>query len=142
MTAKEMLMRYLYAVREAREMELQIAKLRLKYAAPSAIKYSDMPTSHDANRDLSDYAARLDELTDMLVKRYSKCIGIEIDIESRLERMPEDKQVLREILRHRYLTITDEGKLNHWENVGKAVGYTDRRVQSLHGIALLYFPTD
>ena len=80
MTAKEMLMRYLYAVREAKEMELQIAKLRLKYAAPSAIKYSDMPTSHDANHDLSDYAARLDELTDMLVKRYSKCIGIEIDI--------------------------------------------------------------
>lgn len=145
MTAKEYLLRYRDAKREANEMELKITQLRLKYAAPSAIKYSDMPTAHDSNHDLSDYAARLDELTDLLVARYSRCIGIEIDIEQRLDRMNADHpqiQVFREILRHRYLTITDKGQLNPWEEVAASVGYSDRRVKSLHGIALLYFPTD
>lgn len=142
MTAKEMLMRYLYARREANEMELKITQLRLKYAAPSAIKYNDMPTSHDANHDLSDYAAKLDELTDLLINKYQKCVGIEIDIEMRLDRMAPEHQLYREILRHRYLTITDKGRLNTWEAVADRVGYTERRVKSLHGIALLYFPTD
>ncbi len=142
MTAKEMLQQYMYAWREASEMELKITQLRLKYAAPSAIKYSDMPTAHDANHDLSDYAAKLDELTDLLVEKYQRCIGIEIDIERRLDRMPRDKQIYREILRHRYLTLTDKGRLNPWDAVGKQVGYTERRTKSLHGIALLYFPTD
>lgn len=145
MTAKEYLLRYRDAKREANEMELKITQLRLKYAAPSAIKYSDMPAAHDANHDLSDYAAKLDELTDLLVKRYSRCIGIEIDIEQRLDRMNAEHpqiQVFREILRHRYLTITDKGQLNPWEEVAASVGYSDRRVKSLHGIALLYFPVD
>ena len=145
MTAKEMLLRYRDAKREAMEMELKITQLRLKYAAPSAIKYSDMPTAHNTEHDLSDYIAKLDKLTDMLVNRYSRCIGIEIDIEQRLERMaPEHPQgqVFREILRHRYLTITDKGQLNPWEEVAAQVGYSDRRVKSLHGIALLFFPTD
>lgn len=142
LTAKEMLMRYMWAKREADEMELKITQLRLKYAAPSAIKYSDMPTAHDANHDLSEYAEKLEELNDLLIKRYQKCIGIEIDIEMRLDRMPEDKQTFREILRHRYLTITDKGRLNSWDEVAKQVGYSERRVKTLHGIALLYFPTD
>lgn len=145
MTSKEMLLRYRDARREAQEMELKITQLRLKYAAPSAIKYSDMPSSHDSNHDLSDYAVKLEKLTDMMVERYKRCIGIEIDIEMRLDRMaPEHPQgqIFREILRHRYLTITDKGQLNPWEEVAAQVGYSDRRVKSLHGIALLYFPTD
>ena len=140
-----MLLRYRDARREAQEMELKITQLRLKYAAPSAIKYSDMPSSHDSNHDLSDYAVKLEKLTDMMVERYKRCIGIEIDIEMRLDRMaPEHPQgqIFREILRHRYLTITDKGQLNPWEEVAAQVGYSDRRVKSLHGIALLYFPTD
>ena len=145
MTYKEMLLRYRDARREAQEMELKITQLRLKYAAPSAIKYSDMPSSHDSNHDLSDYAVKLEKLTDMMIERYKRCIGIEIDIEMRLDRMAPDHpqgQIFREILRHRYLTITDKGQLNPWEEVAAQVGYSDRRVKSLHGIALLYFPTD
>ena len=145
MTAKEMLLKYRDAKREANEMELKITQLRLKYAAPSAIKYSDMPTAHNSNHDLSDYAAKLDKLTDMLVERCNRCLAAEIDIEMRLERMAPDHpqgQVFREILRHRYLTITDKGQLNPWEEVAAQVGYSDRRVKSLHGIALLYFPID
>ena len=145
MTSKEMLLRYRDARREAQEMELKITQLRLKYAAPSAIKYSDMPSSHDSNHDLSDYAVKLEKLTDMMIERYKRCIGIEIDIEMRLDRMAPDHpqgQIFREILRHRYLTITDKGQLNPWEEVAAQVGYSDRRVKSLHGIALLYFPTD
>ena len=67
MTAKEMLMRYQKAKREAKDIEIRLTELRLKYAYPSAIKYSDMPTAHDSNHDLSDYASKLDELEQMLI---------------------------------------------------------------------------
>ena len=144
MRAQEILLRYQAAKREADEMELKITQLRLKYAAPSAIKYSDMPSAHDSNHDLSEYAAQLDELTDMLIERYQRCIGAEIDIEKRLDRMGFNpkRQKEREVLRHRYLTLTEKGRLNPWAAVADKIGYTEREAKRIHGNALLHFPVD
>ena len=75
MTAKEYLTRYRDAVRESREIELKIAQLSLRYKAPGAINYSDMPKAHN-NSDLSDYMAKLETLTDLLFAKYEKCLGI------------------------------------------------------------------
>ncbi len=85
MTAREYLTRYRDAVRESREIELKITQLRLRYAAPSAINYSDMPKAHN-NSDLSDYMEKLEELTELLYAKYERCLGIMIDIEMRLDR--------------------------------------------------------
>ena len=144
MTAREYLTRYRDAVREAREVELSMAKLRLRYSAPSAINYSDMPKAHNTEHDLSDYAARMEELSDILLKKYERCIGIQIDIEMRLDKMEgyKDAQVEREILRHRYTDITENGKLCPWELVADSVHYSVRTVKSRHGSALQHFPMD
>ena len=141
MTAKEYLIRYRDAVRESREIELKITQLRLRYGAPSAINYSDMPKAHNSERDLSDYMEKLEELTDTLYSKYERCLGIMVDIEMRLDQMAgPNAQLEREILRHRYTDITEDGKLSPWENVAGAVHYSDRTVRRVHGTALQHFP--
>lgn len=143
MTAKEYLTRYMDAVRESREIELKITQLRLRYGAPGAINYSDMPKAHN-NRDLSDYMAKLDSLTDLLLAKYEKCLGIMVDIEMRLDRLDAgpNTQIEREVLRHRYTDITEQGRLASWESVGAAVGFSRRTVERVHGSALQHFPMD
>lgn len=139
MTAKEYLQRYRDAYREAADIELKITQLRLKFGMPSAINYTDMPKSHD-NSDLSDYMAQLEKLTNFLFKKYEKCLGICADIELRLDKM--DNQLEREVLRHRYTYLTDEGKLTPWEDVADKVGYSRRTVERAHGNALQHFPME
>lgn len=140
MTAKTYLLRYMDACREAQDIELHMAQLKLKYAVPSAIRYTDMPTAHDSNHDLSEYAAKMDQLERMLFRKYSECIDIEVDIIMRLDKM--DDQLERQVLRHRYTDITDNGRLCPWEQVADKVGYSRRTVERVHGTALLHFPLD
>ena len=143
MTPREYLIRYRDAKREARDVELRITQLRLQYGAPAAINYSDKRTSHN-NSDLSDYMVKLDQLTDLLYSKYEKCLGIMIDIEMRLDRLEAgpNTQLEREVLRHRYTDITEQGKLSPWESVADAVGYSRRTVERVHGSALRHFPMD
>lgn len=144
MTAKEYLSRYRDAVRESREIELKITQLRLRYGAPSAINYSDMPKAHNSEHDLSDYMEKLEELNAILLGKYERCLGIMIDIEMRLDQMEEgpNTQVEREVLRHRYTDITEQGRLASWESVSECVGYSRRQVERFHGSALRHFPMD
>ena len=129
-------------MRESREIELKITQLRLRYAAPSAINYSDMPKAHN-NSDLSDYMEKLEELTELLYAKYERCLGIMVDIEMRLDQMEgPNAQLEREILRHRYTDITEDGRLSPWENVADAVHYSERTVKRAHGSALQHFPMD
>lgn len=143
MTAKEYLTRYRDAVRESREIELKITQLSLRYKAPGAISYSDMPKAHN-NSDLSDYMAKMEMLNDLLFAKYEKCLGIMVDIEMRLDRLDAgpNTQIEREVLRHRYTDITEQGRLASWESVGAAVGFSRRTVERVHGSALQHFPMD
>lgn len=132
MTAKEYLQRYQTAYREAQDTELRMAQLRLKYAAPAAIEYSDMPKAYSSEHDLSDYIVKMDELTDHLISKYTRCMGIEADILERLDMM--EKQEEREVLRMRYIDGC------RWDEIADKLHYTYRHVTRLHGTALLNFP--
>lgn len=140
MTAKEYLLRYQNAYNKAQDIEANMTQLRLKYALPSAIQYSDMPKAHNVNHDLSDYMAKMDELTNNLVQQYCVCMGIEGDILQRLDRMESSKE--SRLLRLRYTYIRDDGKLMYWEDVADRMGFTRQHVDRLHGIALLHFPME
>ena len=137
MTAKEYLLRYRDAYREAQAIEQKMTQLRLKYALPSAIQYSDMPKAHNTEHDLSDYMARMDELTDHLVSQYCKCMGIEGDILERIERIEE-----RQVLRYRYTYIDDNGKQMKWEEVADRMHVVRMTATRIHGRALQHFPVD
>ena len=138
MTAKEYLLRYRDAYREAQSIELKITQLRLKYGYPSAITYSDMPKAHNTERDLSDYIVKLDELTGHLVERYSKCVGIEGDILKRIDHMEVLEE--REVLRLRYTYIDDKGRLMRWEDVAERMHVVRMTATRIHGRALQHFP--
>lgn len=132
MTAKEYLLRYQIAYREALDADNRAQEFRLKYALPSAIQYSDMPTAHNSNRDLSDYIAQYERMVDIQIAKRMKCMGIEADILVRLDRM--EKQEERELLRYRYV----DG-LN-WQQIANRMGYGLRHVYKIHGSALQHFP--
>lgn len=132
MTAKEYLLRYHTAYREAKDTEIRMAQIRLKYSAPAAIEYSDTPKAHSFEHDLSDYIVKMDELTDHLISKYTRCMAIEADILERLDRM--EKQEEREVLRMRYI----DGK--KWEEIADRIGTVTRNVYFIHGRALRNFP--
>ena len=134
MTAKEYLLRYRTVKREIEDIDMRMAKLRLKYAAPSAIDYSDMPKAHNTEHDLSDYMAKMDELTDYLISKYTRLRGVEVDIYKRLDRMTD--QTERDILRSRYIDGMS------WEKIAVKLNYSVRNVTRLHGHALQHFPMD
>lgn len=134
MTAKEYLLQYQHIQREIEDIDRRMAQVRLKYAAPSAINYSDMPKAHNSNHDLSDYVAKMDELTDYMISKYTRLRGIEIDIYMRVDRMENQQE--RELLRHRYI----DGMT--WTQIADAMLTTERNVYFIHGRALQHFPMD
>ena len=134
MTAKEYLLQYQHIQREIEDIDRRMAQVRLKYAAPSAINYSDMPKAHNGNHDLSDYVAKMDELTDYMISKYTRLRGIEIDIYMRVDRMENQQE--RELLRYRYI----DGMT--WTQVADAMLTTERNVYFIHGRALQHFPMD
>ena len=134
MTAKEYLLQYQHIQREIEDIDRRMAQVRLKYAAPSAINYSDMPKARNSNHDLSDYVAKMDELTDYMISKYTRLRGIEIDIYMRVDRMENQQE--RELLRYRYI----DGMT--WTQVADAMLTTERNVYYIHGRALQHFPMD
>ena len=132
MTAKEYLLRYQAVKREIEDLDYRMAQLRLKYAAPSAIDYSDMPKAHNTEHDLSEYVAKMDEMTDYMISKYTRLRGIEVDIYKRVDQMQD--QTERDILRTRYI----DGLT--WDQIALKLGYSRRNVTRIHGRALLHFP--
>lgn len=134
MTAKEYLLQYKHIQREIEDIDRRMAQIRLKYAAPSAINYSDMPKAHNSNHDLSDYVAKMDELTDYMISKYTRLRGIEVDIYMKVDRMENQRE--RELLRYRYI----DGMT--WTEIADALDTTERNVYFIHGRALRHFPMD
>lgn len=134
MTAKEYLQQYRHIQREIEDIDKRMAQIRLKYAAPSAINYSDMPKAHNSEHDLSDYIVKMDELTDYMISKYTRLRGIEVDIYMRVDRMENQKE--RELLRYRYI----DGMT--WTEIADALDTTERNVYFIHGRALRHFPMD
>lgn len=132
--AKKYLLEYRKAEERAKKIEEQINELRAKYALPSAIQYSDMPKAHNTEHDLSDFMVKLDELTDYLVKAYTKCVGLKVDVLKRLDCMEKDTE--KELLWMLYIDGME------WKEVIEIMPYSERHIYRLHGLALNHFPLD
>lgn len=128
MTVKEYLRQYLTAYNEAQRIGSDIARLRIRYAYPSAIQYSDMPKAHNTEHDLSDYAAKVQLLEQDLNRKMNECIRVEVEIRQSIDQLPDDRE--RELLRLRYI----DGMT--WEAIAVVMGYALRHVHRIHGNAL------
>ena len=127
MTVKEWLSRYKTAWKEAEDVEQRLTHIRLKYARPSAIIYSDMPKAHHQS-DLSDYAAQVERYETILVSKYSKCIGIEVETYQMIDKL--DKAEERKVLREYYI----DGR--KWQDIANDIPCVLRNVHRIHGRAL------
>ena len=138
MKAVEYLLRYLTAYREVQSIERKITEVRMKYAAPSAIQYDDMPKAHNVEHDLSDYMAKVDALVNKLIAQQTKCIGIEADILDRIDMMQDSNE--RTVLRMRYTMLDKYGHLMPWYEVADRMGYSVQQVYRFRRNALKHFP--
>jgi DNA-directed RNA polymerase sigma subunit (sigma70/sigma32) len=103
MTVKEVVIwlnQYKHIQRDIQDIEMRITQLRLKYAAPSAISYSDMPKAHDSNHDLSEYAEKLEELEQMLIARHTKALGLSVQYIEALDHLSREEAY---VIRRRYM---------------------------------------
>lgn len=123
MTAREWLSRYRQAWKEAEDIELRLTQIRLKYTTAGAIQYSDMPKAH-RKTDLSDYAAEIERYEGILIAKYQKCIGIEIEIYQAIDNLKSENE--RIVLRAIYI----DGK--HYREIAEMVPCVVRSVHRYH----------
>lgn len=126
---KEYLRSYIPAVGAARRLEEEIEQLRADKMAP-ALVMDDMPHAHD-QKDLSDYAARLDELERKLIKARYERIDLYAEIFADIESLEDETE--KTVLTYRYL------RRYSWEKICVEMGYQWAQVHRIHARALKNF---
>lgn len=129
MTIKEWLKRYKKAWKEAEDVEKRLTDIRLKYSRPSAIIYSDMPKAH-RHTDLSDFMEQIEKYENILIDKYEKCLGVEVEIYMAIDKLEDESE--RRVLREYYI---DDKK---WKDIADGFPCHERTVHRIHGRALIH----
>ncbi len=118
---------YMQAKNDVFRLEMQLAELRLNKLTPSMVPDDGMPHASGIS-DLSDYAARVDELErELLQKRYRRIRAFK-KVQEAIEAMENDRE--KELLTYRYL----QGM--KWEEIAVKMGYSWQHVHKIHASAL------
>lgn len=121
---------YLRDKQAVRRIEEQLAELRLSKLYPGMSMGDGMPHGSDM-RDLSDYAAKVDELERELVrKRYDRIQSFR-NVQESIEGIEDETE--KDLLTYRYL------RGMKWEEIAVKMGYTWRHTIRVHGHALENF---
>ena len=130
MTTKEKkraLMHYSVWCARQRDIEEEIAELRLSQTSPAARIGDGMPHSHNP-KGYDDYAAKLDELERKLAASKDASVTARINIEVAIESL-KDPREKRAMDLHYIKGLT-------WSEVAEAMEYDVRHILRLHGSAL------
>lgn len=126
---KEYLRGYERAVRQMERSELRIREIRLSRICPVVVN-DGMPHASSC-RDLSSYAALLDQEERRYMKyryqRIKKCK----EITDRIERLSDEDE--KDVLLYRYI------KLLNWEDIAVKMGFSWQHVHKIHARALKNF---
>ena len=126
---KEYLKSYRRAIKREQDILDEIQRLRLDKMFPSVVN-DGMPHG-SSHSDLSDYAAILDEQTDLLKEERLEKVRCYQKIERQISQMEnEDEQ---EVLRLRYILGMK------WEEVDVKMGYSWKQTHRIHSSALKNF---
>ena len=129
---KKYLRKYRESIAAENELNDQLNRLRDDFTFPKAQDLDGMPHGFSSVHDLSDYAARIDNLLLELSCLISSRIDLRKDIMHRIDSM--DSEVEKTILMMRYIS----GKT--FEQIAVTLNYSWRWVLTLHGNALDHFP--
>lgn len=127
---KEFLNSYQEEKKSVRRLEQQLEELQINKLSPSCMIGDGMPHAHNRT-DLSDYAARVDELErEIWAARYSRIDAFQ-KVQEAIEKMENEREKL--LLTYRYL------RGYGWERIAVEMGVTWRHTLRLHGTALKNF---
>lgn len=130
MTTKEKkraLLHYSVWLARQRDIEDEIAELRLSQMSPAARIGDGMPHAHEP-KGLEDYAAQLDELEQKLRSARSACLNARISIMVAIESL-RDPRERRAMDLHYIQGMT-------WSEVARVMNYDVRQILRIHGSAL------
>lgn len=130
---KAYLNRYRWDVEKLKEIDDEIAACRLG-ALPGSPSFDGMPHGSASNTDLSDYAAKIDELLMEFKRIREKALQDLKEISLAIEAMGDEYARSNILLRYRYI------QLKSWEEIGRAMNFHEVYVKrELHSIALEQF---
>lgn len=129
---KQYLSQYLAAQRREKELNEEAMTVLLDHALPKAISYGDKSGGGGGRFDLSDLAARVDDLQRDLLREAVRCVDLRRDITRRIDEMSSENEKL--LLHLRYIRGFT------FEEVADRMGYSTRHVIRMHGNALTHFP--
>lgn len=118
---------YLRDKQAVRRIEEQLAELRLSKLSPGMSMGDGMPHGSDM-RDLSDYAAKVDELERELIRKRFDRIQSFRKVQAAIEELEDEAE--KDLLTYRYL------RGMKWEEIAVKTGYSWRKIHYLHGDAL------
>lgn len=125
-SVKNFLRGYRNAKNKLQRVEYKIQQIRLNKMCPSAV-VSDMPGAHNVT-DLSDYAAKLDELERTYIKERYACISEFQTITDSIEKIEDEKE--KSVLFERYI------KLKKWEEICVLLDKSWAHIHRIHANAL------
>ena len=134
-TVKDFLMSYKNASRRALQLEIEIEQLRLNKMSPAGVAYDSMPKSHRII-DLSEYAAKVDDLLIELRGQYDECLEKKRLIILLIEEAPTETE--RMILWDRYVSLEKNGMLKSYERIAVERGYSYAGVKKILNRAYMH----
>jgi len=123
------LRQYRVALLAAQDAARVLAEYREKHAGIRAVILSDMPKGGGTPRDLSDYAAELDELERKVGDSITIYCTRQAEVGRAIDAVEND--VLRRLLNLRYMCGYT------FERIAVEMGYSWRQVMRLHYLAVL-----
>ena len=118
---------YLRDKQAVRRIEEQLAELRLSKLYPGMSMGDGMPHGSDM-RDLSDYAAKVDELERELIRKRFDRIQSFRKVQAAIEEIEDETE--KDLLTYRYLNGMK------WEEIAVKMGYSWKHIHRIHAAAL------
>lgn len=128
MTPKQYLNQYRRAYTVVRLAASRLEQAEHDAAGIRAIIYSDMPKSHNVERDLSDAMIRIEEMSNLYREAVKTNTAIMSEVSAVIMQVPDHQQM--EILWLRYI------EMRTWKEIPDIIHLTERWMHSLHSRGL------
>lgn len=129
---KRFLASYIYAMKRAEQIEIEIEFTRQSQIMPSK-GLDGMPRTFRKS-DLSDYAVKLDDLLMDLRDQYGRILRQKKLVMALIENLDHEQEKL--VLWCRYISTDARGNRQTWEQIGERIGYSAGHARALRDKAV------
>ena len=129
---KGFLASYIYAMKRADQIELEIVFTRQKQILPSK-GLDGMPHAFTKS-DLSDYAVKMDDLLMDLRNQYDRILRQKKLVMVLIDELDHENEKL--VLWNRYIFTDGRGNRQTWEQIGERVGYSAGHARAIRDKAV------